>query len=134
FFAICLGGLALGMFVSRVVLAALPNTRFGFLDLGSILPITVAYTALMIPYFFAGLLIGGALRRNPGTSGSLYFASLAGSAAGCLVFVALITPLGAAGLLQLLFVAAALPALLLGRFNLKAVAASLVAVGLAAAF
>lgn len=134
FFALCLGGLALGMFVSRVVLAALPNTRFGFLDLWSILPITVAYTALMIPYFFAGLLVGGALRREPRVSGWLYFASLAGSAAGCLVFVALITPLGAPGLLQALFVLAAVPALVLWQPGGKGVAASLAGIALGAAF
>jgi len=41
FFALCLGGLACGIFVSRLVLAALPNAQFGFLDLQSILPLTL---------------------------------------------------------------------------------------------
>ncbi len=124
FYAICLVGLALGILVSRVILAVLPTSHFGFLDLGSILPLTAAYTALMIPYFFAGLLVGGALRREPKAGGTLYFASLAGSAAGCLGFVALIRPLGAPILLQFVFLTAAIPALLLWRPNPKRTAAS----------
>lgn len=134
FLAVCLGGLALGIFVSRVVLAVLPNTHFGFLDLGSMLPLTLAYVALMIPYFFAGLLVGGALRREPRAGGALYFASLAGSAAGCLLFVALITPLGATMLLQALFLSAALLALLLWRLapRLRTISLLGVAAGTAA--
>jgi len=128
FFAICLAGLSLGMLVSRVILAALLNSHFGFLDLGSILPLTLAYTALMVPYFFAGLLVGGALRREPRAGGTLYFSSLAGSAVGCLGFVALIRPLGAPGLLQVLFVAAALPALLLWRPDSRLYAVSIAGV------
>jgi hypothetical protein len=119
------------MFASRLVLAALPNAHFGFLDLQNILPLTLAYVSLMIPYFFAGLLVGGALQREPGAGGVLYFSSLAGSAAGCLRFVALITPVGATVLLQLLFLAATLPALILSRPTSKTLLASTGAVAMA---
>ena len=50
FFVMCLAGIALGIFVSRLVLAALPSEEFAFLELGSLLSTTAAYTALMIPY------------------------------------------------------------------------------------
>lgn len=81
----------------------------------------------------AGLLVGGALRREPHEGGTLYLASPAGSAAGCLAFVALITALGAAGLLQALFLSAAVPVLMLWRLAAKRCAASLAGIALATA-
>lgn len=60
-----------------------------------------SYFLSMIPYFFAGLLIGGSFMRYPGMTGVLYCANLLGSGIGCISFIVLLGWLGAPRMLLL---------------------------------
>jgi hypothetical protein len=63
------------------------RAAFAFLD----------YGYLVLPYFFAGLAVAIALAESGAPVPARYFWNLAGSGLGCWLFVAAITPLGAAG-------------------------------------
>jgi hypothetical protein len=77
---------------------------------GSYVALSVFYSYLLIPYFFAGLVITIAL-SSAREVGRLYFVNLVGSAAGAWVFIAVITPLGGERLLVLVAVLGPLAAL-----------------------
>lgn len=55
------------------------------------------YLALALPFFFGGLAVGGLLAARPEMASRVYAANLAGSAAGCLVALGALPPLGGAG-------------------------------------
>ncbi len=84
------------------------NFRF---TCGNLVPLTLIYVLMILPYLFAGMAVGGALMRFPSRTGPLYFASLLGSAAGCLAFFLLIGPVGATRLLVLACLISALSGL-----------------------
>ncbi len=72
-----------------------------------------AYFGLLgAPYFAGGMVTGIVLARNPRHTASLYAASLAGSGLGCVIFLALLMPLGAERLLVLMSVLATVAAVL----------------------
>lgn len=66
-----------------------------------VLGLIVTYTIAMVPYFFAGLAVVGSLTRFPKQASLLYCASLLGSGAGCLLFIAWIRLVGGPKLLVL---------------------------------
>lgn len=100
FFVFCLLGFSFSSFFA---------SRFAFLPVNNIFCISpspkiifgliTAYTLAMVPYFFAGLTIGGSFIRFPRITGTLYFFNLLGSGLGCLLFITLISPIGAPRLL-----------------------------------
>ncbi|NUM52916.1 MAG: methyltransferase domain-containing protein [Candidatus Hydrogenedentes bacterium] len=53
-----------------------------------LLKLAVYFVALGVPYFAAGLAIGASFLRYPAVISRLYFFNMAGSGAGCLLFVA----------------------------------------------
>lgn len=67
---------------------------------GSYLSLSLFYSYLLIPYFFAGLVVTIVLTAGRNVH-RLYFVNLMGSALGAWVFIAVITPLGAERLLVL---------------------------------
>jgi hypothetical protein len=77
--------------------------------------IVIVYTICMVPYGFSGLVIGVCLQRFPDRSGLLYFFNLLGSAIGCVAFVIVVGPIGAARLLALMSLAALAVAAFLAR-------------------
>lgn len=102
FFFLCLMGFSFSSFFA---------TRFAFFpvrnifslspDLKIIGSLIITYTLSMIPYFFAGLIIGGSFIRFSKLTSILYFSNLLGSGLGCLSFIVLISPFGAPRLLFL---------------------------------
>jgi len=65
----------------------------------TLLQLLVVYAPAVLPYFFAGWILGLVFRSQPARIGLLYFADLVGAALGCAVFVTCLRPTGAAGLL-----------------------------------
>jgi len=76
----------------------LARTRLDTLELlqnrAQYLYVFVYYLYLVVPYVFAGMMVVGALKKAGRHTGWIYGANLAGSAAGCLLFANLLTPLG----------------------------------------
>lgn len=89
------------------------------------------YLTLGVPFFAAGLLVGGALRDHPEQAPLLYGANLLGAAAGCLVAIAAPPRIGGPGMIPLSaafgFLAAAVAGPRSPRW--KSPAAGLLAVG-----
>lgn len=110
FFLLCLVGFSLTAYVStQVACHPVVDTRGAILSQQGLAGMSATYALVAVPYLFAGLAVSGAFMRFPDQSAKLYFASLGGSGIGCLLFVALITPLGAP---KLLLAAVLLPPLL----------------------
>ena len=65
------------------------------------LHLALFYLVQVVPFFFAGLALGGALSLEPGRAGSLYGASLVGSGVGALLALAGPAALGPTGALAL---------------------------------
>lgn len=61
----------------------------------------VVYAFAVLPYFFAGWILGILFRDQAAAIHRLYFADLVGAGLGCVVFLLLIAPLGAARLVTL---------------------------------
>jgi hypothetical protein len=70
----------------------LDSFRIG-VDRFQILYLAVEYLALIIPFFFAGLIIGVAISKSPQHISKLYFLNLTGSAIGCILAL----PIAASG-------------------------------------
>ena len=66
-----------------------------------LLHLALFYLVQVVPFFFAGLALGGALSLEPGRAGSLYGASLVGSGVGALLALAGPAALGPTGALAL---------------------------------
>jgi spermidine synthase len=105
-----LGGLcaALGLSIVAVNLA-FASSSTGIIEPGS-LEVDYLFTALamlpsILPYFLAGLVTALILGDQVAKIGRIYFWNLLGSAAGCVLMIVLLRPLGAE---RLLLVAAAL--------------------------
>lgn len=102
FYKFALLGFSLSSFLAlKYSLLPVNNTFALAPNLNIALSLILTYTLSMIPYFFAGLIIGGALYRNPQLTGKLYFLNLVGSGLGCVSFVYLISIFGAGRLLAL---------------------------------
>ena len=100
FLGACAGGFAVSSVLS-IWLVCLASIR-GWLDITSshsTLAFSAVYFAVMVPFLFTGLFMLALFREEPARAGTTYFINLLGSAIGCLVFVFLLTPLGARGLL-----------------------------------
>jgi len=67
------------------------------LEQRQLLYLALYYSALILPFFFAGLCIGLSLAAWPRWANALYAANLAGSAAGSLMVLALVPFLGGTG-------------------------------------
>ena len=67
------------------------------LEARQLLYLGLYYTALILPFFFAGLCVGLALAVWPGQASTVYAANLAGSAVGSLAVLALVPLLGGKG-------------------------------------
>ncbi|MEW6102081.1 MAG: hypothetical protein AB1481_07325 [Candidatus Omnitrophota bacterium] len=99
FYVFCLCGFSLSILISsrigyfpiRDTFALLPNPKI-------VLGLTFSYLILMLPYFFAGLIVGGSFMRFPNLTTKIYFFNLLGSGLGCLFFVISISPIGASHL------------------------------------
>ncbi len=63
--------------------------------LGTLEKLIISYILLVIPFFFAGLIISAALSKFTLQINRLYFVNLAGSGLGSLLFVFALEPLGA---------------------------------------
>ena len=81
-------------------------------DFGQILQLLIAYSLAVLPYFFAGWILGSIFRDHTGRIHTLYFADLVGAGLGCLLFVILIRPLGLIHLLALTCILGAVPVFL----------------------
>ncbi|HRK34597.1 MAG TPA: hypothetical protein PLJ47_08380, partial [Candidatus Hydrogenedentes bacterium] len=55
----------------------------------------LTYSVAVLPYFFSGWILGLVFRDYAEHMNFLYFADLVGAAAGCILFIVLIRPLGA---------------------------------------
>lgn len=102
FFGLALIGLSLSAFVSSKLGYWPVRDIFSFSpDIKLVLRLTAAYLILMLPYFFSGLIIGGAFLRFPKSTAKIYFINLIGSGLGCLVFILSIGQIGAGHLLTI---------------------------------
>jgi spermidine synthase len=79
-----------------------------------VLQLLATYSFAVIPYFFAGWILGTLFRDNRERVHALYFADLAGAATGCFAYVLLIRPLGFFPLLLAVCFLVALPCLMDG--------------------
>jgi hypothetical protein len=96
FFFLCLVGFSLTSYASsKFAIYPIRNTFSLSPDLKLVFNLIIAYTILMLPYFFSGLAIGGSFTRFPNATSVLYFANLLGSGLGCILFIYLIGPLEA---------------------------------------
>lgn len=84
-------------------------------DATALLQLLFTYAAAVFPFFFAGWILGMIYRDHARHMHVLYFADLLGAATGCLLFLGLIGPLGAVGLVLATCALGALPVLALGR-------------------
>lgn len=116
FFSLCIVGFSISAFFS-IKFAVLPiyDTFSLSPNPALVFSLIVSYTILMVPYFFAGLIIGGSFMRFKDSTNSLYFYNLVGSGLGCILFVFLIKFLGAAKLLVLVSLISVLPLALIIR-------------------
>lgn len=81
-----------------------------------VLMLLAEYVLVVVPFFFAGLTLGGAFSSLAGRISTLYFADLIGAGTGCLVVVALLWLLPGQGVV---FVASGLAALAALFFSLS---------------
>lgn len=64
------------------------------LSLETLKPLSIVYFSAMLPFFFAGMVLAVVLARTARRAGVVYFADLAGAAAGCLLLIPLLEWLG----------------------------------------
>lgn len=107
---------ALGLAVATPLCYALiTRVRFAPLQLGThpeeALSLLLIYGLIVVPFFFGGLVICEAIRSFRGHVGSVYFADLAGAAAGAVAAVALLEPLTGPGAIVAMAIAAAVGAI-----------------------
>jgi len=109
--------LSAAAFVATALFSALlvPQMRFSMgVLLNSewhLLRLMATYGTAVLPYFFAGWILGVIYRDLAEDIHSLYFFDLIGAGAGCLLVLGLIRPLGAVGLVQLTCLLVAVPIL-----------------------
>ena len=104
-FSFCLIGFSVSALLGIYIITKLSGNFFLFWKSPSnIINLILSYFLAMLPFFFFGLLISAVFFKNPERSGLIYFSNLSGTAAGCLLYVVLIKPLGAVNLLILIFV------------------------------
>jgi hypothetical protein len=82
-----------------------------------LLYLVLYYSALVTPFFFAGLFIGLSLDAWPGRAGAVYAANLLGSAAGSLAVLWLVPLLGGAGAVISASIIAVLAAIILSAWT-----------------
>jgi hypothetical protein len=70
-------------------------------ELGQLVQQIVIYSLAVLPYFFAGWVLGTIFRDCSEAIHRLYFVDLIGAALGCLLYLLLIRPLGAVNLVLL---------------------------------
>ena len=93
--AVAAGGSILGAYL---LINWLPFDSFSIAwDRRQVLILALHYLALAAPFFFGGLALGSLLSQFAGRAGTIYSANLLGSAAGCLLALALPSYLGAEG-------------------------------------
>jgi spermidine synthase len=73
-----------------------------FAGMDRVASLFVTYGLAVSPYFFAGWILGTLYRDRREDANWIYFADLSGAATGCLLFLTLIRPLGAGGLIALI--------------------------------
>lgn len=103
---------ALGFAIATPLCYALiTRVRFAPLAVGEHpeegLSLLLIYGLIVVPFFFGGLVICEAIRSFRGHVGSVYFADLAGAAAGAVGAVALLEPLGGPGAIVAMAIAGA---------------------------
>lgn len=67
------------------------------------------YSVAILPYFFAGWILGTLFRDHAEQMHRLYFADLVGAGLGCVIFLVLLAPLGASRLIVVACAATLLP-------------------------
>ncbi len=90
-------------------------------DTSNIFQLILTYVAAVLPYFFAGWMLGVIYRNYTRNIHFLYFADLVGAAAGCIIFLVFIRPLTAVGLVLLAAGMVAFPALFLSGRSWRSV-------------
>jgi hypothetical protein len=104
----------------------------GSMSVGHGFALAVSYTVLLVPYFFAGMVVTLALAAAADVHGR-YFVNLLGSALGAWLFIAAITPLGGERLLVLCAALGPIAALGFGGLRRRwSTAAAVAALALAA--
>ncbi len=98
------------------------GTSFGvvFTSRWHLLRLMTTYGTAVFPYFFSGWILGILYRDYAEHIHFLYFADLVGAGFGCMLFLALIRPVGAVGLILLACAFVAMP-LLCGEFSRRTI-------------
>ena len=90
--------LALGILVAYLAINHVPFDSYRIAwERRQLLYLALYYTALVVPFFLAGVCVGLPLAAWPQRAGELYAANLAGSAVGSLGMLALVPALGGTG-------------------------------------
>ncbi|MBM3290540.1 MAG: hypothetical protein FJY92_10345, partial [Candidatus Hydrogenedentes bacterium] len=111
--------LAAVLFFASVLVSSLVMTQLGVntamvaTDRTNQYLLYLTYACAVLPYFFSGWILGLVYRDYAEHMGFLYCADLIGAAVGCVLFLALIQPLGAVNLLLVAAGLVTLPVLLL---------------------
>lgn len=112
FYPLSLLGLSVTIFISSMYgYYPVANTFALSPEPKIIIGLIAAYFILMLPYFFAGLIIVRSFMHFPGIVGKTYFINLLGSGLGCIFFIALIERIGAFNLVVLTSLLAIAPLL-----------------------
>ena len=106
-------GFSLGTVASYLVINYVPFDSFRIAwERVQLLYLALYYLALVIPFFFSGLVIGFLLQVEQEGVGALYAANMGGSALGCLAVLGLLPLLGGGGTVAMVAALGAASALL----------------------
>jgi spermidine synthase len=111
------------LYAISIPLSYMVATRIGFQPLDVMTGIRehfnmlMIYSALALPFFFAGLTLAAAIRRYAAVANRLYAFDLAGAGLGCFLIFLLMRPLGATGIILLCALCAATGSFLMGRIG-----------------
>lgn len=108
----CATGFIISTMVASYAAPQLGLTISGIFEFRYLAGLFATYVVAVLPYFFAGWILGSLFRDYVRHIHFLYFADLAGAAAGCLLFLAGMQPLGAVVLALVTCIAVGLPIVL----------------------
>jgi Concanavalin A-like lectin/glucanases superfamily len=103
FLAFCFAGFSLSSILCVILMTYVSGKYFEFstvtFNFDNLLRLILSYFLAMIPFVFFGLVVLNAFKAFPDQSSEIYFVNLLGSALGCFLYIALITPMGVTGML-----------------------------------
>jgi len=108
-------GFIISTLLSSLLIPQIGLTISSIFEIKYIAGLFATYVSAVLPYFFAGWLLGSLFRDYVKHIHALYFADLVGSALGCLIFLAAMRPFGAVVLVLISCLAIGVPFIIANR-------------------